>query len=160
MPLLRTLFVLLMFCLGGCSSAVQSAAGPSQLSGRQALASDTASPQFVAAAEQDDEQRLAEFWHKRTRKNQLDDYPLGAGDVLVISVPGMQEITNREVRISGSGMLALPLVGTLQAEGLTESNYSALQEAICGRNPSIRTICCGQIADLLSNKDSLQAVRA
>jgi hypothetical protein len=39
-------------------------------------------------------------------------------------------------------------------------NYSALQEAICGRNPSIRTICCGQIADLLSNKDSLQAVRA
>ena len=142
MPLLRTLFVLLMFCLGGCSSAVQSTArpspqipprsvaspaGPSQLSGRQALAPHTASPQFVAAAEQDDEQRLAQFWEQRTRKNQVDDYPLGAGDVLVISVPGMQEITNREVRISGSGTLALPLVGTLQAEGLTEE---ALREEI------------------------------
>jgi 3-oxoacyl-(acyl-carrier-protein) synthase len=48
----------------------------------------------------------------------------------------------------------------MEDSGLNFCNYSALQEAICGRNPSIRTICCGQIADLLSNKDSLQAVRA
>ena len=122
MSLLRTISVLLMFCLGGCSAAVQpSFQVPTQLSGQQAPAPDATSPQFFAAEESDDTQRLAEFWEHRTQKNQIDDYPLGAGDVLIISVPGMQEITNREVRISGSGALALPLVGTLRAEGLTEA---------------------------------------
>lgn len=128
MPLLWTTCLLFIFCFDCCNSAVQAAARPSlqirtdpvaspgdspELSGRQPR-----SPRFVSADEQHDRQLFAEFGHRATRKNQVDDNPLGDRDSLGVPLPGRQEITGRETRISRLG--TPPLVGTQQAEGLTE----------------------------------------
>ena len=54
------------------------------------------------------------------------DYRLGPQDLLEIEVYGSKELT-RTVRVSASGDFALPLVGRVQATGLT---VSELQDAI------------------------------
>lgn len=46
--------------------------------------------------------------------------PFGPGDVFVVSVPKLPEISQEQVRISGEGTIELPLLGTIQAAGLTE----------------------------------------
>jgi protein involved in polysaccharide export with SLBB domain len=51
----------------------------------------------------------------------LLDYPLGPGDVLEISVPNLDEIQTFSARISGEGAVTLPLVGMVQAGGMTEA---------------------------------------
>jgi polysaccharide export outer membrane protein len=53
------------------------------------------------------------------------DYPIGAGDVLEVSVPALEELTNRVVRVSGDGSMMLPMVGLVQAAGLTEQQLVA-----------------------------------
>jgi len=60
----------------------------------------------------------------------LADYPIGPGDVLEVSVPAMDELKDRVVRVSGVGTLALPLIGVVPAAGLTEAE---IQEAIRAR---------------------------
>lgn len=56
-----------------------------------------------------------------------DDYPVGPGDVLTISVPDIEELQQRKVRVSAEGLIELPLIGFVQTEGLTEDG---LAEAI------------------------------
>jgi len=46
---------------------------------------------------------------------------------LEITVPAMEELRGRVVRISGEGTIALPLIGAVKAAGLTEEE---LREAI------------------------------
>jgi polysaccharide export outer membrane protein len=48
-------------------------------------------------------------------------------DVLEVSVPAMEELKSCVVRVAGDGMIALPLVGTMRAAGLTEEG---LREAL------------------------------
>jgi polysaccharide biosynthesis/export protein len=67
-----------------------------------------------------DVERLALLWRKRTSEQSASDYPIGPGDVLEISVPGMEEIKSQQVRVSGDGTITLPLIGTLRAAGLTQ----------------------------------------
>jgi polysaccharide biosynthesis/export protein len=79
-----------------------------------------------------DMKRLVALWQKRvsqpfTFDYSKGDYPLGPGDVLEVSVPAMEELQSRIVRVSGEGAIALPLIGTVQAAGLTERQ---LREAI------------------------------
>ena len=63
---------------------------------------------------------LTKLWEKRTRESSLEDYPLGAGDVLEISVPNLDEIQTFSARITGDGTITLPLVGIIRAAELTE----------------------------------------
>jgi protein involved in polysaccharide export with SLBB domain len=56
-----------------------------------------------------------------------DDYPIGPGDVLTISVADVEELQQRKVRVSAEGLIELPLIGLVQTEGLTEDG---LAEAI------------------------------
>jgi polysaccharide export outer membrane protein len=72
-------------------------------------------------------ERLAQLWQRRTQDRPLTDYPIGSGDVLEITVPAMEELRGRVVRVSGEGTIALPLIGVVKAAGLTEE---ALREAI------------------------------
>lgn len=64
--------------------------------------------------------RLAQLWIERTQKNPTVDYPVGAGDVLEVSVPAIEELNSRTVRVAGDGAITLPLIGLVQAAGLTE----------------------------------------
>jgi polysaccharide export outer membrane protein len=70
--------------------------------------------------ENEDKGRLAQLWQQRTQGETGTDYPLGPGDVLEVSVSALPEITNRVARVSGSGIITLPLIGKIQASGLTE----------------------------------------
>lgn len=72
-------------------------------------------------------ERLAQLWQRRTQDRPLTDYPMGPGDILEITVPAMEELRGRVVRISGEGTIALPLIGAVKAAGLTEEE---LREAI------------------------------
>lgn len=76
----------------------------------------------------DDLQRLALLWQSRSGATPgASDYPIGPGDVLAISVPGMEELKDLTVRVSGDGMISLPFVGLVNASGLTDT---ALREEI------------------------------
>ena len=57
-------------------------------------------------------------------ENTASDYPIGPGDVLEISVPAMEEIKDRDVRVTADGTISLPFIGQLQAEGLTEEELA------------------------------------
>lgn len=53
-----------------------------------------------------------------------DDYPIGAGDVLTVSVPEIEEISDRKVRVSANGTIELPLIGMVSAGGLNEDGLA------------------------------------
>ena len=86
----------------------------SQTSGEQA-------PFISTSSEASDLKQLASLWQKRLHDAPLGDYPLGPGDVLEISVPAMEELNGRVVRVSGEGTISLPLIGMMPVAGLTET---------------------------------------
>jgi polysaccharide export outer membrane protein len=67
-----------------------------------------------------DEEILTQLWRSRTREGISPDLSLGPGDVLEISVTPVAEVQNYAARISGDGMISLPLVGSMQAGGMSE----------------------------------------
>lgn len=75
-------------------------------------AGESMSPAEVAA--------LDRLWRRRSTASSGDEYPIGPNDVLTISVPDIEEMQARKVRVSNRGMIELPLVGEVQAGGLTE----------------------------------------
>src|SRR5437870_632368 len=70
--------------------------------------------------ETNDMERLAHLWQKRKQEGFVDDYPIGPGDILQISVPGMEELKDLTVRVSGEGIISLPFVGVVKAAGMTD----------------------------------------
>ena len=70
--------------------------------------------------------KLEKLWSERqvaTLRN--DDYPIGPGDVLTISVPDVEQLAQRRVRVSTRGNIELPLLGVVQAGGLSEDGLAA-----------------------------------
>jgi polysaccharide export outer membrane protein len=65
--------------------------------------------------------KLTRLWQERTQSVRSDDYPLGPGDVLEITVTNLPEITNHTVRVTGTGSITLPLIGSLTVSGRTEA---------------------------------------
>ena len=112
---LRLKILVLLFIVNGCSAATD-IAGPSPTT------VEIGSGSSGASQETTDLERLARLWHRRTQKGLNEDYPLGPGDVLDISVPPMQELNNVSVRVSNDGTISLPFVGLIKAGGLTEKN--------------------------------------
>ena len=74
-----------------------------------------------------DMDRLARLWRERQEEKSQTEYPIGPGDVIEISVPAIEELRTRTVRVSGDGTISLPFVGKLDVAGLTEEQ---LQEKI------------------------------
>ena len=109
--------VVLLSVLNGCSVATDAPG-----TGAKPAASASAAAGSSQAA--GDLERLARLWEKRTRQTSLKDYPIGPGDVLEISVPAMEEIKDRSVRVTAEGTISLPFIGRLQAEGLTEEDLA------------------------------------
>src|ERR1700682_6476003 len=64
--------------------------------------------------------RLKELYEKRSKAVESLDYPIGPGDVIQISVPGVDDLKERMVRVGGDGQIALPLIGEFQAGDLPE----------------------------------------
>ena len=57
--------------------------------------------------EKGDMERLAQLWEARSRGISTADYPVGPGDVVEISVPAIEELRGRVVRISGDGIIVV-----------------------------------------------------
>ena len=68
-----------------------------------------------------DLQKIALLWQTRTKESVVTDYPIGPGDVLEISVPAMEELKDRNVRVTAEGTILLPLLGKVQVAGLNEA---------------------------------------
>ncbi len=89
---------------------------------------DRGSADDGSAAEtvQPDDPELARLWSDRASQiSSNDDYPIGPGDVLTISAPQVDDLQDRKVRVTTGGMIELPLVGSVQAGGLTEEQLEA-----------------------------------
>ena len=72
-----------------------------------------------------DTTRLDALYRSRTRGTTVADYPIGPGDVVEISVPPIDELRERTVRVEADGSISLPMLGALQAGGLTEKQLRA-----------------------------------
>ena len=74
----------------------------------------------LRAKENNDLERLARLWQQRKHESATSDYPIGPGDVIEISVPGMEEIKVVSQRVTGEGTISLPFVGVIDASGMTD----------------------------------------
>jgi polysaccharide export outer membrane protein len=86
----------------------------------QAAAPSVNSPNLVQDVSNNDLERLAHVWAKRNQDIAAGDYPIGPGDVLEITVPGMDEIKDVFVRVSAEGTISLPFAGILRVTGMTD----------------------------------------
>jgi polysaccharide biosynthesis/export protein len=94
--------------------------GPAGNSDRGAPQSREGFSRATVSGDNSDVQKLADLWLRRSREKANADFPIGTGDVLEISVPAIEELRARTVRISGDGTISLPFVGKIDAAGLTE----------------------------------------
>ncbi len=113
-------FVVFFLFLNGCAAFAPSLTqGDKSVEDFSQLPKDpTASASFPG--EKSDLERLARLWEFRSRGKTSSDNPVGPGDVVEISVPAIEELRGRVVRISGDGTISLPYIGKFQAAGLTE----------------------------------------
>src|SRR5262249_11793577 len=118
--------------LGGCALATRplmpakTFPSPARVETSIVETSQTDSGPTVSAASGQtsaDLERLAHLWQERTQEGSFSDYPIGPGDVLQISVPAMDELSESAAftaRVSGEGTITLPLLGVVPVAGLTE----------------------------------------
>jgi polysaccharide export outer membrane protein len=78
-------------------------------------------------------ERLKALWEKRSKATDSTDYPIGPGDVIEITAPGVDDLKERTVRVSGNGEVELPLIGIVQASGQTESGFRDRLKAALGK---------------------------
>jgi polysaccharide export outer membrane protein len=65
-------------------------------------------------------ERLAALREHRLRHGAGEDQPVGPGDVIEVSAPGVKELAFVSTRVSGDGIIALPIVGVVRAAGRSE----------------------------------------
>jgi protein involved in polysaccharide export with SLBB domain len=78
-----------------------------------------------SVTDEEDLVRLQHLWNARTTQNIDNNYPIGPGDVLEINAQYVEELKAKTVRVAGDGSIDLPLLGTIQAAGLSEVALSA-----------------------------------
>jgi len=86
-----------------------------------------------AANSEVNQTRLKELYEKRSTAMESLDYPIGPGDVIEITVPGVDDLKERLVRVGGDGRIELPLIGQIQAGGLTEPQLTESLKTALGK---------------------------
>ena len=113
-PLL--MMTLLALGTAACSSSNENGTG---VSADTILSSQSADYESSAM-----QTKLNALWLKRGSDSNGSELPIGPGDVLRISIPGMDEMssanTDVSARVAGDGKITLPLIGTVQAANLTQ----------------------------------------
>jgi polysaccharide export outer membrane protein len=117
--------------LGGCVTVHQPAGGAVSLKGAPGMPpASTAEPGTVrslpplvtAAHDPRALDRLAQIRDERLRSGPGTDTPVGAGDVIEVAAPGVKELAFVTTRVSGDGIIVLPIIGTVRAAGRTEDD--------------------------------------
>ena len=117
---------ILTFVIFGCSPSSQTT---EQGRGNDPVGvSDTndATPSTVASGT--NSERLQKLWVERSKDSFSPDFAVGPGDLLEISVPDMEQLKDREARISASGKIELPVLGVVKVGGMTEDQVKATLE--------------------------------
>src|SRR6266446_6061803 len=78
----------------------------------------------LAAIPPDASVLAADTVSRASSESVLEDYRLGAGDKVRVSVFGESDLGG-EFTIDGSGYIKLPLIGEVKAEGLSARNFEA-----------------------------------
>jgi polysaccharide export outer membrane protein len=65
-------------------------------------------------------ERLAALRDERLKNGPGTDTPIGPGDVIEIAAPQVKELAFVTTRVSGDGIIVLPIVGTVRCTGRTE----------------------------------------
>jgi len=114
---------LLALALNGCAtrSATRvtdtSGTAPAQATGQPAVSQGAVSQSQGAASH---DVRVHTLWSERGRAAE-GSFCLGAGDLLEVSVPRVDDMQGLRARISPAGTITLPHIGVIQAAGLTEA---------------------------------------
>jgi len=118
--------ILVAGCFSRDPMRLQGSGLPGDDSAGKPSAAHTQEAAAAAAAPVTDDPDLDRLWQKRSSElSSTKDYPIGPGDVLTISVPQMDELQERKVRVTPQGTIELPLVGAVQAGGMTEEQLEA-----------------------------------
>src|SRR5437588_9044905 len=118
-----------VICVAGCAAqAAHSTPAGNSVAG--APQNREAFSPTALLGDKSDLEKLAALWLKRSQEKANSDFPIGPGDVVEISVPAIEELRTRTVRISGDGTLALPFIGKIEVAGLTEEE---LQQKVVER---------------------------
>jgi polysaccharide export outer membrane protein len=79
-------------------------------------------PLVTAAHDTHALERLALIRDERLRHGPGTDTPVGPGDVIEVAAPGVKELAFVTTRVSGDGIIVLPIIGTVRAGGRTEDD--------------------------------------
>ena len=77
-------------------------------------------PEPVPSSREESHARIHDLWSTRTQNGVPNDFCLGPGDLIEITVFHFPEMSGRRARVSSTGFVALPLLGEVQVAGLTE----------------------------------------
>src|SRR6266481_4523704 len=113
--------------LAGCASAPApqaappvTAASPAEVQSPTAPAASAENRVPSVASSPKNQERLQALWAARSQASSTD-YPIGIGDLLTVSVPGVDDLKERTVRVGSEGNIDLPLIGSIHAAGIPES---------------------------------------
>ena len=111
----------------GPPPAQQAAAAIAQPGASDARSAETSDPppNTPPVDNVQDTTRLDALYRARAQGDTVTDYPIGPGDIVQISVPPIDELRERTVRVEPDGSISLPMLGTMQAGGLTEKQLRA-----------------------------------
>jgi polysaccharide export outer membrane protein len=83
-------------------------------------------PNQTAATESpENAAELESLWNSRMATGSGDPpetFTLGSGDLLLISVPFIEQLKNQTVRVSEKGKIVVPLLGVINVDGMTEDD--------------------------------------
>ncbi len=115
--------------LAGCMTLHQPAGGDFSLKSAPPMPPPTIAepgtvrslpPLVTAAHDSRALERLAQIRDERLQRGPGTDTPVGPGDVIEIAAPGVKELAFVTTRVSGDGIIVLPILGTIRAAGRTE----------------------------------------
>ncbi len=88
-------------------------------------------PSVASSSSAGSQDRIEQIWEARQHDSTTRDFAIGPGDVLKISSPDLEEIKDREERVSAQDTIDLPLAGEVTVGGLTqEQAKKAIQVAL------------------------------
>jgi polysaccharide biosynthesis/export protein len=114
-----------VFLFSACSGAAVSKPAKLAASGAQITGHS-----IDQVRDSDEIRRLAQLWQSRMKDRSTGDYPIGAGDLFVVHVAGLDEYKDLPLRISPNNTGSLPYVGAIDVTGMTENG---LREEISRR---------------------------
>src|SRR5229473_7237664 len=123
---MRITTIAMLAMIAGCAPSGAMRGGPYPNGSTDASPPSAPAAAVPAQADPADNANLSELWERRagSNANPNQDYPIGPGDVLRVSVPQVEEINERKVRVSALGTIELPLLGIVEAGGLTEAGLA------------------------------------